>query len=231
MTNSLQSPRMRTLYHFPLSAESRMARLVLREKGLAFQTVVEPFWERREDFLMLNPAGEVPVLVEEDGSVVAGTHALLEYLDEVAPLPLLIGATPGERAETRRLVSWFRDKFAFESTRNILGEKVIRRFNGAGQPNSEAIRAGMANLRVHLDYVGWLTERRTWLAGPSFTLADIAAAAHLSVLDYLGDVPWSRHDAAHEWYARVKSRPSFRAVLEDRVPGIAPAAHYGDLDF
>ena len=222
---------MRTLRHFPLSADSRMARLVLREKGVPFETVVEPFWERRDAFLALNPAGEVPVLIEEDGHVIAGAAALLEYLDEIAPMPALLGANPGERAETRRLVAWFRETFAREVTRNIVGEKVLRRFNGGGQPSSDAIRAGMANLRIHLDYIGWLTERRAWLAGPTFSLADVAAAAELSVLDYLGDVPWARHDGAHEWYARVKSRPSFRAVLEDRVAGIAPAAHYGDLDF
>jgi len=222
---------MRTLHHSPLSAESRMARLALREKGVPFETVVEPFWERREAFLALNPAGEVPVLTEEDGSVVAGAAALLEYIDEVAPLPPLIGATPGERAETRRLVGWFRYTFAHEVTGNILGEKVMRRFNGGGQPSSAAIRAGLANLHVHLDYIGWLNERRAWLAGPSFSLADIAAAAQLSVLDYLGDIPWARHDGARDWYARVKSRPSFCAVLEDRVVGITPAAHYGDLDF
>lgn len=222
---------MRTLHHFPLSADSRMARLALREKGLPFHVVIEPYWERRKPFLALNPSAEVPVLVEEDGSVIAGATALLEYLDEIAPLPVLLGATPGERAETRRLVAWFRETFAHEVTRHVLGEKVMRRYNGAGQPSSEAIRAGLANLATHLDYIGWLTERRAWLAGAMFSLADVAAAAQLSVIDYLGDVPWSRHDAARDWYARAKSRPSFRALLEDRVAGVTPAEHYADLDF
>lgn len=222
---------MRTLHHFPLSADSRMARLALREKGLPFRAVIETYWERREPFVALNPAAEVPVLVEEDGSVIAGAMALLEYLDEVAPLPMLLGATPGERAETRRLVAWFRETFAHEVTRHVLGEKVMRRYNGAGQPSSAAIRAGLANLGTHLDYIGWLTERRAWLAGAMFSLADVAAAAQLSVIDYLGDVPWSRHEAARDWYARAKSRPSFRALLEDRVAGVTPAEHYADLDF
>ncbi len=222
---------MRVLYHFALLPACRKVRLVLAEKNLPFAPKPELFWERREDFLALNPAGEVPVLVEADGLVLADATAIAEYLDEVAPMPMLIGATPAERAETRRLVAWFDGKFAAEVTRHLLGEKVLSRYNRGGQPDSDAIRVGYANIRTHLDYIAYLTERRNWLAGPSFGLADITAAAHLSALDYLGDVPWDRHDGAREWYGRVKSRPAFRTVLEDRIAGFKPAGHYADLDF
>jgi len=74
-------------------------------------------------------------------------------------------------------------------------------------------------------------ERRRWLAGENFSLADITAAAHLSTLDYLGDVPWDNHEPAKEWYARIKSRPSFRPLLADHIPGAPPPKHYADLDF
>jgi glutathione S-transferase len=222
---------MRRLYHVALWPACRRVRLVLAEKNIPFALVAEPVWERREDFLALNPAGEVPVLVEEDGGVVADAEAIAEFVDEVVPHPMLIGATPAERAETRRLVAWFARKFAREVTDHLLGEKVLRRLNGGEQPDSDAIRAGYANMRYHLDYIAYLTERRNWLAGPSYSLADIAAAAELSALDYLGDVPWERHEGAREWYARVKSRPSFRALLEDRMAGLVPAPHYADLDF
>jgi glutathione S-transferase len=222
---------MRTLYHFALSPACRAVRLALREKNLDCLLKPEPYWERREDFLALNPAGEVPVLIEEDGHVLADARAIVEYLDEAYPMPMLIGATPAERAETRRLAGWFEGKFAAEVTAHLLGEKVLRRYDGGGQPDSEAIRAGYANIGTHLDYIAFLTERRNWLAGPSFTLADIAAAAHLSTLDYLGDVPWPAHEGAREWYGRVKSRPAFRAILDDRVAGFVPPRHYADLDF
>lgn len=222
---------MRRLHHFALSPACRMVRLVLREKNLACEFVAEPYWDRRAEFLALNPAGEVPVLVEEDGSTIAGAMPIMEYLDEVAPLPILIGATPGERAETRRVVAWFAEKFQAEVTRHLLGEKVMRRFNGGGNPDSEAIRAGYANMHYHMDYIAYLTERRNWLAGPSYSIADIAAAAHMSVLDYLGDVPWAKHEGAREWYARLKSRPTFREILEDRLAGFTPPEHYADLDF
>ena len=129
------------------------------------------------------------------------------------------------------MVHWFDGKFDREVTENLVGEKMMKRLLGQGAPNSKAVRAGHANIHHHLDYIGYLTERRIWLAGDSFSLADITAAAHLSAIDYLGDVPWKEHEEAKDWYARVKSRPSFRALLEDNVPGAPPQQHYADLDF
>jgi glutathione S-transferase len=173
----------------------------------------------------------VPVLIEPDGTVLAEAGAIAEFLDEVYRDKLLLGINPLDRAEVRRLVAWFDVKMNHEVTENLVGEKMMKRFLGFGQPNSSAIRAGQANLGYHLDYVGYLVERRRWLAGDHFSLADITAAAHLSALDYLGDVPWEQHEAAKEWYARVKSRPSFRPILSDHIPGAPPPKHYADLDF
>lgn len=222
---------MRVLYHIPLSPYCRKVRIVLKEKGLPFELKLENVFERRVDFLAMNPAGKVPVLVEADGTVMADSVAITEYLQEVQPAPDLLGASPAQRAETRRLVAWFDGKMFEEATNNLVGEKVLKRFLGRGEPDSTTVRAGLANIRTHLDYIAFLVERRTWLAGDSFTLADVAAAAQLSCIDYIGDVPWSRSDAARDWYARVKSRPSFRPILDDRVPGMKPTGHYDDLDF
>jgi glutathione S-transferase len=222
---------MRILYHLWLSPFSRTIRVVLKEKNLDFTMKTEKVWDRRPEFLALNPAGEVPVLIEPDGSVIADVHAISEFLDEVYREKILLGINPIDRAEVRRLVAWFDVKMNHEVTENLVGEKMMKRFLGLGQPNSSAIRAGHANLVHHLDYIGYLTERRRWLAGENFSLADITAAAHLSALDYLGDVPWDNHEAAKEWYARIKSRPSFRPLLSDHIPGVAPPAHYADLDF
>jgi glutathione S-transferase len=222
---------MRTLYHLWLSPFSRKIRLVLKEKTLDFEMAVERIWERRPEFLALNPAGEVPVLVEPDGTTLSDATAITEYLEEIYPERPLMGATPIERAETRRLVAWFDVKFNREVTVNLVEEKITKRFLGLGQPNSQAIRAGCQNIKHHLDYITYLMDRRSYLAGDSFGLADITAAAHLSSVDYLGDVPWEQHDGAKAWYARVKSRPSFRPLLADHIPGVAPPKHYADLDF
>lgn len=222
---------MRILYHVTLDPLCRKIRLILREKGLDFELKPEKVWERREGFLKLNPAGEVPVLIESDGTILSDHQVIAEYLNERYLELDLLGNGPLDRAEVRRLTNWFDLKFGREVSQNLIAEKVIKRLLGSGEPNSQAIRAGHSNIRYHLDYVGWLAERRKWLAGDSFSLADLAAAAHLSAVDYLGDVPWAEHEPARDWYARVKSRPAFRPLLSDYLPGIPPPRHYADLDF
>ncbi len=222
---------MRTLYHLWLHPFSRKVRVVLAEKKLDFELKIEKIWERRTEFLALNPAGDVPVLIEPDGTTLSNSQVICEYLEEVYPEVNLLGGDPVQRAETRRLTSWFDVKFNHEVTDNLVGEKLMKRFLRLGEPHGPSIRAGHANIHYHLDYIGFLTEKRNWLAGDSFSLADIAAASHLSAVDYIGDVPWEEHQAAREWYARIKSRPSFRPLLEDRIPGFTPASHYEDTDF
>ncbi|MFQ5785482.1 MAG: glutathione S-transferase family protein [Alphaproteobacteria bacterium] len=223
---------MLTLHHLWLSPACRKVRLALAEKRLDFTLRIEKVWERRPAFLAINPAGDVPVLVDDgDGAVLVGDGPICEYLDECHPEPPLIGVEPLARAETRRLVSWFDGKFACEVSDNLVGEKVMKRFLGLGEPDTAAIRAGLANIGTHLAYIAWLAERRNWLAGDDFSLADIAAAAHLSAVDYLGNVPWDEHARAKEWYARLKSRPSFRPLLKDAIPGLPPPKHYANLDF
>jgi glutathione S-transferase len=222
---------MRFLHHLPLSPFSRKVRLVLAEKRLAFELKVEKVWDRRADFLDMNPAAQVPVLVEDNGLVIPDSGVICEYLDEAYPDTPLIGHSYAERVETRRLVAWFDQKFGADVTRNLLFEKHMKRQLGRGHPDAGALRAGYANLKPHLDYVGHLAETRHWLGGAQISLADFAAAGHLSALDYAGDVDWSHNQAARDWYARLKSRPSFRGLLQDRVPGLAAAPHYADLDF
>ncbi len=222
---------MRTLYHLWLHPYSRKVRVALAEKKLEFDLQIEKIWERRTEFLAMNPAGDVPVIIEPDGTTLANSMVICEYLEEVYPEINLIGTDPVQRAETRRLTGWFDVKFNREVTDNLIGEKLMKRFLKLGEPHGPSIRAGHANIHYHLDYIGFLMERRNWLAGDNFSLADITAAAHLSAIDYIGDVPWEEHQAARDWYARVKSRPSFKPLLEDRIPGFAPADHYEDVDF
>ncbi len=222
---------MRTLYYLWLDPFSRAVRLALAEKKLEFDLKIEKVWERRTEFLSINPAGDVPVLIEDNGTILTDSQVICEYLNEVYTDIDLIGKEPLQRAETRRLVAWFDHKFNAEVTDNLVGEKMTKRFMKKGEPNGPLIRAGHANIHYHLDYIGFLTERRRWLAGDNISLADLSAAAHLSALDYIGDVPWDEHTAAKDWYVRIKSRPSFKPLLEDSIPGFPPPAHYQDLDF
>ena len=229
---------MATLYHYPFCPHSRFVRLVLAEMGMDPELREERPWERRTEYLVLNPAGTVPVLVDSE-LVVPGAAVIAEYLDETRGLGLgarrLLPDGPAERVEVRRLLEWFLQKFHEEVTSYLVHEKIHKRFMGTalggGPPEMGALRAARTNVRYHLKYIGYLIATRNWLAGDDLTYADLAAAAHLSCVDYLGDVPWDEDETAKDWYARVKSRPAFRALLSDRVPGMTAANHYADLDF
>ena len=222
---------MATLYHHPLSPFCRKVRIFAAEKSIPVSLEIEAPWARRPEFVALNAAGTVPVWVEDDGTTIPESNAICEYLDEMVPLPSLLGDDPQQRAETRRLAAWFDIKFHDEVTRYVHGELLLKRLRRDGEPNSAAIRAGRQNLVTHLAFIGWLTDHRNWLAGDRFSLADIAAAAQLSVLDYLGEVQWENAPEAKDWYQRIKSRPTFRLILADVLPGFPPPAHYADLDF
>ena len=228
------------LHHYPLSAGSRFIRLILGEDGETPTLVEERPWERNEALLKMNPAGTVPVLIDDDETVVSGATVIGEYLNETRGARLgehtpLMPAAPAERAEIRRLIDWFLRKMETEVTGYLVTEKVYKRrmsvAEGGGPPDAAAIRAARSNIRYHLGYIGYLTARRNGLAGRDLSVADLAAAAALSVIDYLGEVPWEEDTAAKAWYARVKSRPSFRAILADQVRGMPAATHYADLDF
>ena len=224
----------RTLYHFPLDPASRQVRLALGEKRLPFTEKNERYWEQRPEFLALNPSGLTPVLVEVQGGrnlVVCECRAILEHIEETTPEPDLLGREPADRAETRRLMQWFDRKFDAEVNGYLLREKMEKRLHGLGAPELSSLRAGREGLRTHLAYVEKLLQGRDWLAGKRLSLADFAAAANFSVIDYFGDVPWRDYPATKTWYMKLKSRPCFRPLLTDRWPGLAPAPHYDDLDF
>lgn len=221
----------RTLYHHTLLPAARKVRLALHEKRLAFTEIALDPFSPSDELLALNPAGELPVLVEENEQIVCDAQAICEYLEETYPQTNLLGRTPKDRAEARRLAAWFDQKFFREVTQHLAGEKLSRRVLENAAPDSRALRAGRENIHTHMQYIAWLTERRSWLAGDEISYADLSAAAHLSLIDYSGDVPWSNHPLTKEWYVRIKSRFSFRCLLSDLVPGIKPAPVYADLDF
>jgi glutathione S-transferase len=230
---------MLTLFHHPLCPRSRYVRLILGEYGIGARLVEERFWERREEFLLLNPAAELPVLVNEGQPPIPGAAIVAEYIEETHSVEngedRLLPSLPGRRVEVRRLANWFNDKFYAEVSGPLVTERVFKRYmtleQGGGPPDTEALRAARHNIRYHLAYIGWLVRTRDWLTGERLSLADLAAAAHLSAADYLGEVPWNEDEATKNWYARVKSRPSFRVILADTLAGLPPSKSYADLDF
>jgi glutathione S-transferase len=227
------------LIHQPFCPHSRFVRLALGEYGLEVELVEERPWERRREFLTLTPEGVIPVLLEDDNPPVPSADGVAEYLDESHGAEMgerrLMPLAIAERIEARRLTHWFNHKFFAEVSQPLVEEKIFKRSlsanQGGGAPNMDAVRAARANARYHLQYIGRLVAARNWLAGDRLTYADLAAAAHLSCVDYLGDAAWGESEDARLWYARMKSRPSFRPLLGERVPGLPASATYADLDF
>lgn len=201
--------------------------------------IEERAYERRPAFLALDPGGQTPLLLAENGLAVPGAATIAQYIDEVYGARLgphrLMPQTPQDRVSVRRLLEWFNVKFFAEVSGYLVTEKVYKRSmtkaQGGGPPDSAMVRAAHHNVRYHMQYISYLVHHGSWLAGDRMTLADLAAAAHLSCVDFLGDMPWQEDEGVKHWYATIKSRPSFRQLLADRLPGLQPRLEYADLDF
>ncbi len=218
------------LIHHTTSPQSRKMRLIMAEKKMLFVLKEEDPWNLSNKVKEFNPAEDLPVLVF-DGTVISGNYAITEYLEECSPQYKLLPEDPKQRAEVRRIVDWFDTKFYNEVYKYIVTEKIIKRFHHKQPPNSKVLKAGLNNLKYHMEYIDYLADRNNYLAGNDLSLADITAAAHLSVIDYLGDISWGEYKSAKLWFSKIKSRPSFRDILKDNIRGIPPSPHYTNLDF
>lgn len=220
------------LLQFPLCPFSRKVRLLLGEKGVGYELVREYPWERRDEFLDINPAGQVPVMTDEQrGLLLMDSMAICEYLEETVEKAAMLNGAAAHRAEIRRLVAWFDMQFFAEVVAPLLHERMEKRLVTKEPPDSARLREAMKAAVRHLDYTDFLLDRHNWVAGATMSLADLAAAAQISVADYLGGIDWRHHEQTAKWYRGFKSRPSFRPLLSERMAGIQPPKHYDDLDF
>ena len=222
---------MPVLYHYSHAAASRFIRLILAEYKIDVDVRNIVPWERDETILKLNPAGELPVLDDANKGVYCGARVISEWIEEVQETAFLLSGTPEEKAEIRRLLSWFDEKFTREVAGPLFSERIMKRFLRGQAVSSDIIRTALGNAQIHFGYFEWLLARHDWLAGDRLTLSDLCAAAHISVLDYFGDVGWQKYPDLKSWYMKMKSRPSFRPLLADRLVGMPPAKDYAELDF
>ena len=219
------------LFQFPLCPFSRKVRLLLGEKGVGYEPVRESPWLRRDEFLDMNPTGQTPVMVDRDrGLLLIDSMAICEYFEETVEKTSMINGTPANRAEIRRLVAWFDTQFYRDITAPLLHERMVKRVVHRAAPDAGQLREAMKAAVGHLDYLDYLLDHRTWLGGATMSLADLAAAAQISVADYLGGIDWKSHEQAKRWYVGMKSRPSFRPLLAERMEIISPPADYEKLD-
>jgi glutathione S-transferase len=220
------------LYQFPLCPFSRKVRLLLGEKGVGYELVRESPWERRDEFLDMNPAGRTPAMVEaEKGSVLIDSWAICEFFEETVNKAPMINGTAINRAEIRRLTAWFDEQFFGDVVAPLMHERMKKRLVERSSPDARVLRDAMKAALNHLDYTDYLLDHRNWLAGATMSLADLAAAAHISVADYLGGIDWRGHEQTKRWYSALKSRPSFRPLLSERMEVIGPPQHYDKVDF
>lgn len=219
-------------YQFALCPFSRKVRLMLGEKGIAYDLIDELPWEARPGYRDINPSGQTPAMRDADRDItLADSVAITEYFEETEPAkPLNLGSAT-MRAEIRRLVAWFDGKFYAEVGAPLLQEKMIKRLYYRQPPDPASLRQAMRSATAHMEMIGALLDHHRWLTGTALTMADLAAAAHLSVADYLGGLDWAGHDTVRDWYAALKSRPSFRPLLDERMGGLMPPAHYADVNF
>jgi len=225
---------MRKLFHYPLDPASRQARIALAEKKLKVK--LEPIdpWNPDPAFMDITPEGLPPTLIDiipGGTATISGARAICEYANDGSTRHALLPEDRVERAEARRIAAWFDTKFAAEVNAYILHEKIEKSLTGSGAADPQTLREGRDHLQFHLSYFSWLLEQRDWLAGKSFSLADIAGAANISCLDFLGEIKWRDWPELKRWYQTVKSRPSVQALLQDRVAGLRPPRYYTDLDF
>ncbi|MDR1551069.1 MAG: glutathione S-transferase family protein [Holosporaceae bacterium] len=222
---------MRRLYHYPLCAFGRQVRVYLREKTLDHEVIVDTPWERKHVFSKHHAFSDLPTFVDMDGIVLEGWYAIVEHMEQSYRANSLIGLTQKEKAEARRIIALFNEMFFADVTKNIVFEKVIKKYLEKSSPDSACIRKGVIEMKKYLDYISKLANCRNWLSGDEFSLADIVAAAHISCVDYLGAISWEDYPDVKDWYVRIKSRPSFRSILQDRIQNIAPPGYYQELDF
>ena len=220
------------LHQFPLCPFSRKVRLLLGEKSEGCELIRENPWEQRDEFIDMNPAGQTPVLSDlQQNLLLIDSQAICEYIEETIERAPMLPGSAVNRAEIRRLVTWFDQKLHEEVVRPLMYERMEKRLVHRASPDARALREAMRLGNGHLDYVDWLLDHRRWMAGPLFSLADLAAAAQISVADYLGGIDWRGHERTRHWYAGMKSRPSFRPLLAERMEVIVPPEHYDKVDF
>lgn len=222
---------MQILYHHPICPLSRQVLILMREFAIECSVIKEDYWLKKPDFIKISPSGLLPILELNKDHYIAGYYPIIEYIREVREDFYLMPNDKFQRAETRRLIHWFNEKFYREVSKVLIDEKMIRLLMRLGQPRSDFLRIAKSNLNEHLKYLNTILERNGNLVSDKITCADIALAAQVSTIDYFGEINWDSWHKVKEWYLVIKSRPSFKVILEDRIPGFTPPKDYSNLDF
>ena len=218
------------LYHYQLCPSSRFIRLLLNEYKIEHITQLENYWKPQDEFLLINPAGHLPVLIDNNNFPIIGFNACVEYIKDMDLKPNIFPDDYRKKAEIYRLYHWFDTLFKKEVLDPIIYEKVFSRVIENLTPNSLNLRNGMQNLGFQLKYLEYLLRDKDFLVADTITPCDFFAAANFSVLDYLGLLNLDDYPKLKVWYFKLKSRPSFKNILKDYIVGLTPHENYKLLD-
>jgi glutathione S-transferase len=194
----------------------RKVRMYMYEKGLELPLVdIDLFGgeNRRPPYTERNPGGQIPSLELNDGSVIAETVAICEYLEEKHPSPPLIGATPEQRAETRM---WIRrielgiTEFVYAGFRYAEG---LQLFQNRLLCLPEAADGMKQKGRAGMEWIDPLLEGKAYICGDRFSLADIVLYCALDFGISVGQPIPDGLDNLKAWFKRIDSRPSASATI------------------
>ena len=220
---------MNKLFHYFLCPSSRFIRIILIEKKIDFDLFIEDYSNPTEDYLFKNPAGFFPVLNTSFNENIVGSLVIIEYLKNLNLPPALM--IKKNENEIRRLLFWFETSFKNEVIIPLLKEKVFKRFEKNSMPNSHTIRSARANLKYHMQYFNYLIKDNDFFIDDKLSYVDLFYGASLTVLDYINELNFYDLEKLKNLYSAIKSRPSFKKILIDRVVGVNPHSDYLKLDY
>ncbi|MDN5939011.1 MAG: glutathione S-transferase family protein [Salinisphaera sp.] len=199
-----------------LGPNPRMVRMFMHEKGIEVPNVDVDMLggeNRQPAFTAKNPAGQVPALELDDGSIIGETVAICEYLEEQRPEPALIGKTPEERAGTRmwtrrvemNITEHMYNGFRYAEGLDLFRDRVVCVPEGADGLKKKG-QAGLA-------WLDGLLGDNDYICGNRLTMADIVLYC---CMDFCGSVGQPRDPALknlENWFARMNARPSADATI------------------
>lgn len=226
---------MNILYHNIVCPFSKQARILLKELNIDFHLKQDiSLLKEKYSLIKLNIARTLPIFEDDINKYyIIGIYSLAEYLKEEYENFTLFSNKINHNCEIRRIFQWFNEKFNREVTQIYLKAKLINNSENYlnNYPNIKLLNLSLDNLKKHLDYINYLLDIRSFIAWENISIADIAAASHLSLLDYFGEIKWNDLPRLQQWYSIIKSRPSFQQILNDKIAGFKASPNYSNLDF
>lgn len=235
------------LYHDPLSSCAMRARMVLAEKHLPWQSHVIDLAKMEHatpEYQSINPNGVVPTLIH-DGRTYIESIDIIRYLDALVATPSLTPADANEQEDCQSLTAsadgaqialkTLTHEFLFRGSGGYLGEEDQRKFAtdhhntwlvdfkrsfAARDAKWQAqVSGALAIMDSHFRDLNGRLAINEWLAGGSFTLADVAWTPQVHRMGLM-EWPMAPYPHLSRWYAQLQKRPSFReAVVDCEPPG------------